>query len=178
MMRRFTRTHDSYCEIRIRLISWAVLLAIIAILMDMFSDYFGWVNRTHLLLEGVAIALLSSLLICLLRLLIAFRADTVNWHKRADNAELDAGKWKHEVNKSLKGLSDAIEQQFNKWEFTKAEKEIGRLMLKGMMFKDIAHIRYTSERTVRQQALGIYIKSGMRGRSEFSAYFLEDLIFP
>ncbi len=177
-MQRFTRRHDTYCEIRIRLISWAVFFAIIAILGDVLSDYFGWVNLAHLLLEAVAIILLTALLIYLLRLLIEFRSETVSWQKRADNAELDANKWKHEIEENLKGLSDAIEQQFNKWEFTKAEKEIGRLMLKGMIFKEIAHVRCTSERPVRHQALGIYIKSGMHGRSEFSAYFLEDLLFP
>ena len=178
MMNRFLRIYDTRCEIRIRLISWIVLISVIAVLIDIFADYYGWVNPAHILSEGVAVALLSALLIYLQRLLIEFRLETVNWKKRANTAESDADKWKHEVKEITKGLSDAIGQQFTKWEFTKAEKNIGKLMLKGMTFREIALTRYTSERTVRQQALEIYKKSGMHGRAEFSAYFLEDLFFP
>ena len=42
----------------------------------------------------------------------------------------------------------------------------------------MAGIRDTSEATIRQQALAIYRKSGLRSRSELSAFFLEDLLLP
>ncbi len=48
-------------------------------------------------------------------------------------------------------------------------------MLKGMSSKDIALARATSEATIRQQAQGVYRKSGLSGRAELSAYFLESL---
>ncbi len=183
VMNLFIKIHDASCEIRIRLISWVVFILIIAVLADMIFDYFGWINQPHILLphlwaEGITIALLCGLLIYLQRLLSEFRLTTDNWQKRANNAESDANKWKHEAKEYLKGLSDAIDQQFAQWKFSKAEKEIGRLILKGISFKEIAYMRCTSERTVRQQALEIYKKSGMHGRAEFSAYFLEDLLFP
>lgn len=64
------------------------------------------------------------------------------------------------------------------WRFTPAEKEVGLLMLKGFSFKEVAGFRKTSERTARQQSLEIYKKSGLAGRAEFSAFFLEDLLLP
>src|SRR5213593_86931 len=42
----------------------------------------------------------------------------------------------------------------------------------------VADLRQTSERTVRQQALAIYRKSGLNGRSDLAAFFLEDLLLP
>ena len=35
-----------------------------------------------------------------------------------------------------------------------------------------------SERTVRQHAVSVYRKSGLAGRAELSAFFLEDLLLP
>jgi len=43
---------------------------------------------------------------------------------------------------------------------------------------EAAEVRATSEQTVRQQALVVYRKSGLRNRSERSAFFLEDLLLP
>ena len=39
-------------------------------------------------------------------------------------------------------------------------------------------MRQTSERTIREQARALYRKSGLSGRAELSAYFLEDLLLP
>jgi putative tricarboxylic transport membrane protein len=78
----------------------------------------------------------------------------------------------------LRGLSDQIDRQFEAWGLTAAEKEIALLMLKGLRHKEIAGVRGTSERTVRQQALTIYRKAGLDGRADLTAFFLEDLLQP
>jgi DNA-binding CsgD family transcriptional regulator len=78
----------------------------------------------------------------------------------------------------LRGLSDQIDRQFEKWGLTAAEREIALLMLKGLRHKEIAGVRGTSERTVRQQALTIYKKAGLDGRTDLTAFFLEDLLQP
>lgn len=78
----------------------------------------------------------------------------------------------------LRGLSDQIDRQLDKWGLTAAEKEIAMLMLKGLRHKEIAAIRNTSERTVRQQALTVYRKAGVEGRTELAAFFFEDLLPP
>ena len=41
--------------------------------------------------------------------------------------------------------------------------------------KEIALARDTSEATIRQQAQTVYQKSGLSGRAELSAYFLDSL---
>ena len=65
-----------------------------------------------------------------------------------------------------------------RWGLTAAEREVGLLMLKGLSHKEVAAARSTTEITIRQQALSIYRKSGLRNRSELSAFFLEDLLLP
>ena len=68
--------------------------------------------------------------------------------------------------------------QFTRWGLTAAEREVGLLLLKGLSHKEVAAMRSTGETTIRQQALAIYRKSGLRNRSDLSAFFLEDLLLP
>lgn len=82
------------------------------------------------------------------------------------------------VEERLAGMHAQIEREFDRWGFTAAERSVAHLMLKGLRLKDIARIRKTSDRTVRQQAQVIYRKSGVEGRTDLSAYFLEDMLAP
>jgi len=82
------------------------------------------------------------------------------------------------LKEALEGRMEHINLDFEKWGLSIAEKEISLLMLKGLRLQEIADMRNTSERTVRQQAQSIYRKSGLEGRTELSAYFIEDLINP
>lgn len=75
------------------------------------------------------------------------------------------------------GERSEITRQLGEWSLSAAEIEIGWMILKGLQFKEIAAARGTSERTVRQQAQAIYAKSGLTSRTEFSAFFLENLRF-
>jgi len=78
----------------------------------------------------------------------------------------------------LKGLGAAIDAQFDKWGLSPAERDVALLQLKGLRHKEIADLRRTSERTVRQQALAVYKKAGLSGRTDLAAFFLEDLLLP
>lgn len=69
-----------------------------------------------------------------------------------------------------------IDEQFNQWAFSRGEKEIALLLIKGLSMKEIADIRGSNENTVRQQASQIYKKSQLGGRMELSAFFLDDLL--
>jgi len=75
-----------------------------------------------------------------------------------------------------KKLGDVIHQQFDEWELSRSEQDVGWLLLKGLSLKEIASIRETLEKTVRQQASAIYKKAGINGRHEFSAWFIEDIL--
>jgi len=49
-------------------------------------------------------------------------------------------------------LTQVISHQFDDWQLTTSEKDVGWLLLKGLSLKEIAAIRETLEKTVRQQA--------------------------
>jgi len=99
-------------------------------------------------------------------------------------------KYKRQLSHSEKELSDTklklvslkkellkiIEDQFNQWAFTPAEKELGILLIKGLSFDQISEIRNTTSKTARKQAVSIYAKSNLKNRNELSAWFLEDLL--
>jgi DNA-binding CsgD family transcriptional regulator len=91
-------------------------------------------------------------------------------------AERDA--WRARVESLLHGLGAAIDAQLAAWELTPAERETALLLLKGFGHKEIATLLGKSERTVRQQAVAVYRKSGLAGRAELAAFFLEDLLLP
>jgi len=86
--------------------------------------------------------------------------------------------WRSRVQSHLAGLKGALDQQFQAWGMTVAEREVGLLILKGLSHKEIAALRATTDATVRQQAQAIYRKAGLPGKTAFSAYFLEDLFVP
>ena len=52
------------------------------------------------------------------------------------------------------------------------------LLLKGLSHKEVALARAISDATARQQAVAVYRKAGVAGRSELAAFFLEDLALP
>lgn len=72
---------------------------------------------------------------------------------------------------------EAIRAQFAAWQLTASEQEVAMLLLKGLSLREIAGVRDTREKTVRQQASNIYGKSGLEGRHAFAAWFLEDVLF-
>jgi DNA-binding CsgD family transcriptional regulator len=91
-------------------------------------------------------------------------------------AERDA--WRASAERSLRGLAAAIDDQLARWGLTPAERDVALLLLKGKSHKAIAYETGRSERTIRQHAVTVYQKSGLAGRAELAAYFLEDLVLP
>lgn len=73
-------------------------------------------------------------------------------------------------------LAEVIETQFAEWRLTPAEREIGMLALKGFDIAEIAQFRGAAPGTVRAQMTSIYAKSGVSGRAQFAAHFVEDLL--
>ena len=69
-----------------------------------------------------------------------------------------------------------IDEQFALWHLSQSEKDVALLLIKGFAMKEIAEIRSTQEKTVRQQAMSIYKKSSLSGRQQLAAFFLEDIL--
>lgn len=158
----------------------SLVLAVVAILVtfDILSDSREGAEIWHLLAEGlVGLSALAGIFYLMsgsfvLKHRLEREIDEFSKFRHETEA------WRTEARKYLDGLSKAIDLQLSKWQLTQAEKEVAFLLLKGLSLKEIADVRKTSEKTARVQSIAIYAKSGLSGRSELSAYFLEDLLAP
>ena len=98
--------------------------------------------------------------------------------RQLDEARVAAESERDKAREILSGLGEEIDKQFDTWGLTAAEREVALLILKGLRHKEIATARNTAERTVRQQALAVYKKAGLDGRTDLAAFFLEDFLPP
>jgi len=71
-----------------------------------------------------------------------------------------------------------MQEQFDIWQLTKSEQDVVIGLLKGLSFREVATLRETREKTVRQQAISVYRKAGVAGRNELAAWFFEDMLDP
>jgi len=158
----------------------SLILAAVAALAtaDVVDDLHSGGEWLHLALEVLIIATAVTGAVVLWFQLV--RARSTNRALRADltAAQADIEKFRADSQELLRGLGEAIDRQFDRWQLSPAEREVALLLLKGLSHKDVAECRSTSERTVRQQALSVYRKAGLAGRAELAAFFLEDLLLP
>ena len=145
---------------------------------DVAADYRAGTDLSHLLTEGVVMVLATVGLGVLWQQfrLVQQRAEQLTVD--LDAARREARRFREEAREALRGLGEAIDHQFTRWNLSPAERDVGLLLLKGLSHKEIAAVRSTNETTIRQQALALYRKSGLRSRAELSAFFLEDLLLP
>lgn len=156
----------------------ALLLVAVGGIADLVQDHSEDVATSHLAFEVAVVAFA----------LTAIGVLGVGWQREraalrdlhgtlaAHRAERDA--WRTRAEKLLRGLGEAIDEQFRGWGLSPAEREVAMLLLKGFGHKEIAALQDRSERTVRQHAIAVYRKSGLSGRAALSAFFLEDLLLP
>lgn len=164
-----------------RLILFALYLAlIISTLLYEISDEFF--HGKYTLSEIHSLAELLAMVMTLSGLIYLIFAARKQWKEQqqlkqsiADlQAKLTASS--ERLKSGKKDFIQLINWQFGEWRLSPSEKEVGMLLLKGMSFSDIANIRNTANKTVRTQATAIYQKSGLKGRNELTARFLEDLL--
>lgn len=153
------------------------MLAIVAAI-DLALDHPKTLWSFHVLVE------ISLLVLCAAAVVYLWRGwrragrsvERMREALEAHASERDA--WRARAEKLLLGLGAEIESQLRTWGLTPAEQETALFLLKGFGHKEIAEIQGKSERTVRQHAIAVYRKSGLGGRAELSAFFLEDLLLP
>lgn len=163
--------------IKIGLVLYASIFVLIA--LDVVSDYGEGIDWGHIVVElGVLLIAVAGLSLLGHAYYQSTQHTMQNLQTDLLNAQQEARRWRNENQDLLKGLGIEIQKQFSRWELTQAESEIGLLILKGFSHQEIADIRNASERTVREQARALYRKAGLAGRSELSAFFLEDLLLP
>jgi DNA-binding CsgD family transcriptional regulator len=162
---------------------WALAtasFALIAVLVafDIAADYRGGTTPAHLLIEGFVMTIAVAGVGLLGRQLLRAEKRAARLRVDLEAARREAERFRDEARDALRGLGEAIDRQFTRWNLTRAEREVGLLLLKGLSHKEIADARATGETTIRQQAFAIYRKSGLHSRAELSAFFLEDLLLP
>jgi len=161
-----------------RLIGVILLCILIATGFDIILDMLDGVTLSHIAAEIFILIVSIAGIMVVIGKYSSMKHENIKLQRDLVKAGKDMAEWRGDAQKYLQGLGEAIDRQMTRWTFTPAEKEVGLLLLKGLSFKEIASVRNTSERTARQQSLVIYKKSGMAGRAEFSAFFLEDLLAP
>ena len=155
----------------------AVLFLVAALTaFDVFEDLIEGASPTHIIFEVTIIVLLVGVGLYIFRSALKHRKVMLSeTREEFDRVKREATNWRSKAESLGQGISDAISGQLDDWGLTPAENDICFLLLKGLTIHEIAEIRETTERTVRQQASEIYKKSGLTGRAQLSAFFMEDL---
>lgn len=145
---------------------------------DLAADLAHDMSVNHIGAEVVAMALcLAGIWGTGLHLRRALaRAHELGHHLAGTRADLDRAR--SEADALRAGLGTALDEQFERWGLTSAQREVALLVLKGLSYKEVAELRTTAEHTVRNQALAIFRKAGLAGRAEMAAFFIEDLLMP
>ena len=155
-----------------------VALGIIMILnfMDVITDIGLGVPTWHIL-EEAFIVVISAIAMVYLSLDLRSRTRQLSeLSTTLKTADQQLANITSEMKSARRVYSEVIHHQFDEWRLTESEQQVAMLLLKGLSFKEIATVRSTQEKTVRQQASTIYGKSGIDGRHAFSAWFLEDFM--
>ncbi|MCB9761830.1 MAG: helix-turn-helix transcriptional regulator [Alphaproteobacteria bacterium] len=155
-------------------------LILVFVIGDVVHDASLGAELEHLLVEFglMAVAMVGAVMFWKMwrRERATSRAQIAAAHQEVRAWQSEADTWRREARDTLRGLSVAIDRQFDRWELSPAEREVAMLLLKGLSHKEVADVREVSERTARKQARAVYKKAGLAGRAELSAFFLEDLL--
>ena len=85
-----------------------------------------------------------------------------------------------QMERSLRAASgafmDIVEERFDDWALTPAERDVALFALKGMSIAEIAELRSTSQGTVKAQTNAIYRKAGVTGRPQLMSLFVDELM--
>lgn len=164
---------------RFRLLVMILLLVVtIGGAIDLYLDApVSWLTP-HVLYELLLMVLSASGAIYLAR---GWRRTTVALSSVQGSLLLrqqERDQWRASAERALNGMGQAIDAQFEAWHLTPSERDVAMHLLKGHGHKQTAALTGRSERTVRQHAVAVYQKSGLGGRAEVAAFFLEALVLP
>ena len=160
------------------LLAAALLVLVVGGSIDLYDDapssWLSWhaIYEVALIVTGVVIA------VALWRGWRHTERSLVETRRALEERKAERDEWRSNAEVALEGLGRAIDRQFASWGLTPTEREVALLLLKGHSHKAIAYATGRSERTVRQHAVAVYDKSGLGGRAELAAFFLEDLMLP
>jgi DNA-binding CsgD family transcriptional regulator len=82
------------------------------------------------------------------------------------------------LRRASSAFMDVLEERFDDWSLTPAERDVALFAIKGLSTAEIAALRETSEGTVKAQTAAIYRKAGVSGRPQLLSLFIDDLMSP
>ena len=167
---------DGLDSVRLRLLVTALLVVVAAVgALDLyFDDPESWFTP-HVLVELMLIAVSTGTAIFLWRGWRRTAESLVRTQRSLVEREAERDAWRTRAEHALEGFRHAIDEQFTAWGLTPSERDVALQLLKGHGHKQIAAQTGRSERTVRQHAVAVYEKSGLGGRAELAAFFLDAL---
>lgn len=168
----------SMWQFRSQEVFFVMLLVIITLLTtsDLLSDYLEGTAAWHLAVEALVVLLSVGGIAYLLQAVIKRQSELEQLKLQLAETNDHLSEARQQIRTAGQEYTQVIQKQFDTWQLTPSEKEVASLLLKGLSFDEIANVRNTKEKTVRQQATAIYRKSGLGSRHEFAAWFFEDFL--
>jgi len=163
---------------RIKETTLILVLALVALASgaDLVADFSHGADNDHIIKEVIVVIISTLAIAWLLWGQHQQRLEIRTLQQELASASSPQTPPKKYVLEARQRLGTVVMQQFSEWLLTGSEIEVGWLLLKGLSLKEIALLRNTQEKTVRQQASSIYKKAGVSGRHAFSAWFIEDIL--
>ena len=164
-----------------RLLMVIFLIIAFANISDVVADYHMQVATWHLAIEGITVVISIAAFVVLWKRVLARNRElqqvkealTRHQQREKDGAENQEAKLKLD---SAPDSYTAVQSWFKQWKLSPSEQEVAVLLIKGLSFNEIAEVRSTKEKTVRQQASSVYAKSGLSGRNNLSAWLIDTLL--
>ncbi len=153
-----------------------MIIVMISNIIDFIMDIANAAPWWHIVEEFIVISLAIALIIYLVLELKQKKRDLADLATELKTTEQSLNRSTALIHNARKEYSQVIHQQFDEWKLSESQQQIALLLLKGLSFHEIASIRDTKEKTVRQQASEVYKKAGVAGRHAFSAWFFEDFL--
>ncbi|NOQ76292.1 MAG: LuxR family transcriptional regulator [Methylococcaceae bacterium] len=153
-----------------------LLIVMVSNAFDLINDFATGESTWHIIEESVVITLALALIAYLILNLKQHTVNLQQLRQELETTEHSLEQSNARIHKARKEYSHVIHQQFDDWQLSQSQQQIALLLLKGLSFNEIAAIRETKEKTVRQQASEIYKKANVAGRHAFSAWFFEDFL--
>jgi DNA-binding CsgD family transcriptional regulator len=152
-----------------------IIIISLSTLIDIIVDYNEGIPLSHILHEVILLGLCAGMIYFQARMIFKREQALGVFSSEIERIRKEKREFKQKVEELSGNFSKILDEQLSTWGLSEGEKDVAKLLIKGFSMKEIAEFRHSHESTVRQQATAIYKKSGVAGRQELAAFFLEDL---
>ncbi len=156
----------------VRVFFWVVAITSIS---DVYADIRQGAHVLHMIQEFLMFLFAITLLWILYQRTKIQMKHNAQLLKELNEAMARSTQASKELIDARRIFGEEITKQFSDWALTESEAEVALFSLKGLSAKEIANLRNTSEKTVRNQLTSVYSKSGTTSKLSFVAWFMEGL---